>query len=286
MPVKKKSKSPEMKLNRTENKVITLWKDEFYLKGYELAKEGLADSSIRKACGVGPETWKKWLTTKPVLVEAIEKGRLERFGKKEVGDFLDYIHERLPRELRSIWDRIVELDGEGDEERLESLLAEQGTRAKQHLWLHAYGNSLFSQTEACRRTCVKMKTVQEWKERDADFADLVDNVIFQAKKDFCESAMFKLVLQGDASIIRFANETLNADRGYNKKTDLRISGSVQHQLQESREVTKILDSLPLDDQLKLLEAIRNAQTKTVLGTTIVDSPNLLPAHREETIDAN
>jgi sulfur carrier protein ThiS len=60
---------------------------------------------------------------------------------------------------------------------------------------------------------------------------------------------------GDPQIVRFVNETLNADRGYSKKSQLTLNGSVTHELQESRTVEDILGMISLSAQREVLAAL-------------------------------
>src|SRR4051812_23628607 len=92
MPTKKKS----------------LWRDEFYVRAYELAARGMNKTMIRKDLGVGPETWHRWNKTRPALRDAVEKGHKavkDRETALSAGPepFSEYIYRTLPPDLLPLW---------------------------------------------------------------------------------------------------------------------------------------------------------------------------------------
>jgi hypothetical protein len=236
--------------------VDKVWKDEYYLRCHQLAKSGLGDLKIAKALGVTYKTFKRWKVKKRALRNALKDARGGSVIT-EMETFRDYVYDRLPENLRVLWKAINRCDKvKGSTvEAVEDLLRNQGKETRQHLFLYAMVHANFDPSKACRKVNIKMKTLRKWSEQDPDFADLLAEIHI-AKKDFFEAALVQGVKEGDANLIKFANSTLNADRGYNPKQVIEHQGSVEH----NHNVLRVDElNLSLEDRRKLLVAYRDRQ---------------------------
>lgn len=236
------------------------WKDEFYVRAYRAARDGLSDKDIAAALGVTPRLFNRWLENRPALAEAVRDGR---GAKGEAEDIKDHIYGRLPEHLRDLWDRIegCEALGEGDEPELR--LERRRTRRaldiecksqlkqdKQRLFIHALVCSQFNRTKAAERCALPMTTVQGWAQDEMFQALLME--IDEAKKDFFETALINLVRQGDTAATIFANKTKNRDRGYSERMTLDINrGNQRHALDEL--------GLTLEEKRQILLKIREKE---------------------------
>lgn len=239
----------------------TLWKDSYYVRAYELAKNDMSDQEIAAAIGVSISGWKIWKKTKPALRIALNRARSAgRDGNAET--FVDYVYKRLSPKLREMWGEILQLDKHKNGlEMVEALLAKGGTRARQHLFIHALVSGNFNKSEACRRVNVSVPTLRGWIENDPEFPKLIDEIHWH-KKNFFEGALTKLVKDGDTAATIFANKTFNKDWGYSEKHELEIKADVKH-----THTVKVEElDLPVEVQQRLLEAMR---TKNV---EIIDVP--------------
>jgi hypothetical protein len=115
-------------------------------------------------------------------------------------------------------------------QRIEALLGDHGRRVRQHLWVHALICRNFNPSAACRAVNVSFDVVESWKRQDDRFRKLIEE-IHEHKKNFFESQLVKLAKKGDVNAILFANRTLNRDRGYGDKTQVEISGSINHRVE-------------------------------------------------------
>jgi hypothetical protein len=126
-------------------------------------------------------------------------------------------------------------------------------------------------------TGIPTATVRRWRENDPQFLALMKDAE-NAKKDFFESSLIQLAAAGDSGIVKFVNETYNADRGYNRKSEVNHTGSINHNLNVVS-MESLAPYLDFDTKTKILEAMRQRdlamQPSTVAG---------LPLHAKEVID--
>jgi transposase len=225
------------------------WSDEFYVTVYRLAKEGYSDNRIASALGVTVGRLRTWISQKPALAKGVEEARA---AKEDAEGFRRYVFGKLSPELQDLWNRILKneedpFDEPGDarkKQRARRCLDEEVRASpqaeRQQLYLYALVNGNFTRSEACRKVGISASCVYEWEQKDRQFKELTKQVE-EAKKDFYESALVKLVRQGDTNAVVFANRTYNRDRGYNDKVEVNVSGNVTHsvdQLGLSLEVRK------------------------------------------------
>lgn len=234
----------------------TAWKDEFYVKAHRYALDGYTNQEISRALGVSNATFLQWLKKKPALKEGLETARRTKDGKS-ITSFRDYVYERLPDELKELWDKINACDEETGSKKkhlstraIESLFASCGKMARMHLFLYAYVHHNFNASEACRCVNISWGTYRSWIEDEEGFAELVEEIHIH-KKNMFESALIDLVRNGDPAATIFANRSINRDRGYNDKQEISISGSIEHNVRQVDEL-----ELPLEVRKAILESMR------------------------------
>lgn len=227
-----------------------VWKDEFYVKTYRLAKSGHTKARIAQIIGVGVVTFNRWLTKRPALRVALKEGRLRT---QSAVNFRRYVYRRLPPQLQAIWDRINKLEKKKNGiTRIEAILEDAGKAARQHLFLYAWCTGGFNSSAACRAVNISRQMYEEWYKSDPDFHALFDEMD-QHKKDFMEGALMDLIEERDTSAVIFANKTYNQDRGYGQKLEVKHSGQITHNVN----VIKIADlDLDIEQKKILLQAIR------------------------------
>lgn len=235
----------------------TLWKTIYIFTAYELAKSGMTGVKIAKVLGVSHPTFRKWEEKKEAFRTAIREGRKAHKinGSKGVS-FRDYVFKRLPEDLRQLWRNLNKLDiARSGPEKIEALLAKGGKRVRQHLFLYAWVSANFSISNALGKVNLSRGTFDLWKEKDPEFAMLIDEINWH-KKNFFEDHLCKLIKGGDTSATIFANETYNRDRGYSKRHDIdvKVSGETTHRVIN-------IDAMKLDIKTRkaILLSIRKAQ---------------------------
>lgn len=238
----------------------SMWKNSWYVKSYELAKEGLKNAQIGKALGMDPSTFRLRVMKDKSLRLALKKARED--SSKNAKTFRDYVYGRLPTKLQALWNEIQKCEETDNPiEQVEALLNGSGKRTKQHLFLYALVHYNFNITKAMACLNLARNTFNSWVTEDPDFGELIQE-IHLAKKDFFESALVGLVKNGDTSAIIFANKTVNADRGYNpsKNVNVKHEGKVEHGHTVTTVPIKDL-GLTLGERTRLLEAYRKRQAK-------------------------
>lgn len=240
------------------------WRDEFYVEGYRLAKEGLSDEQIRQRLGVSITTFEKWKNVRPAFRQALLQARSK--DRSHVETFSQFIHGRLPAAAKRLWEemeqaeRIFEEGGDDRRDAVIDMIATQGKRLRQQLFVHALVCSNFQVSFACRRTGISVPEVKGWASKDAGFAELLAGVQ-QCKKDFFEGALIDLVAKRDSAAVIFVNKTVNKDRGYGESKD-DVTRKVQH------EHRLVLDELPLEAQKALLEAMKRKESRLLEHKTV------------------
>jgi transposase-like protein len=233
-----------------------IWRKEWYVEVYRLAKQGLSNRLIAEHLGISTMTFKRTRRAIPEVEKALTDGRAQ--DKVHSSTFRDYVYERLPKRLKKAWDLIQRCEEEPNIiKRVEGLLAEAGRRGRQHLFFYAFVHYNFSIAAACKSVNINRKTFERWVTTDPDFAEII-NEIHHAKKDFFESALIGLVKEGNAAAILFGNRCLNGDRGYNpgKKISHEVAGQVFH----SHNVVPVDKlNLSLEEKKNLLKAYREAE---------------------------
>lgn len=235
----------------------TLWKTEYIIRVYELARSGMTQVKMAKVLGVSHPTFRKWEEKKEAFRMALRAGKkLYKHNNKNGVSFRDYVFKRLPEDLRKLWCEINRLDkARSGVEKIEAILAKRGKRIRQHLFLYAWVSANFSISNALGKVNITRGTFDLWKEKDPEFAMLIDEINWH-KKNFFEDHLCKLIKGGDTSATIFANETYNRDRGYSKRHDvnLNLTGETIHHVVN-------IDAMELDIKTRkaILSSIRKAQ---------------------------
>lgn len=244
---------------RMKNSRLSKWDPSYYVKIYELSKQGLSFQGIADALGVTAMTLKAWREQDEGVAYAVRHGKDVARASKEPGagaTFLEYVYKRLPEDLKETWAQLDALNNEPNpEKRIEFLLQGKGKREMQVLFVHALIGSNFNAAEACRKLNISYSLVGKWKERDPEFLELMDT-IHEMKKDFCEGALMDLVSSRDTSAVLFVNRTLNRDRGYDPKITVEHKGSVTHQM----DIMSL--GLPPEILKVIMEAMQNKRLAT------------------------
>ncbi len=248
-PVKRRDRVPAKEKASFHTKFDPI----FLVHIYRFARMGMADETISQAIAVSYSGFKKWKRTRKDVVEALELGRKEAVQTESFAEFFYY---RLKPEVRAVWDRLCEWDRLPDGvAKAEALLEDHGRAIRQQLFVHALIYYNFSRTKAEAKVCVDHKTVEEWCEKDPDFAELVRQVQTQ-KGDFFEEGLVKLVEKGDTTATIFANKTFNRGRGYAVSSDVNVNYNGRVGLDHT--VTLDLTTLGLPPEIlsTVMDAIR------------------------------
>lgn len=223
-------KTLQRKTDQTERRrQLSRWRPILLLDAYVAAKQGATNEEIAKACDISWSCLKdRWLPTKPELREAIERGRAEA-KKKPTESFKDYMEERLSPKMKALYEEITYwTDHAEGPEKIEALLQPHGDKVRQNLWLHAMIESNFDAGAACKVVNISKRTIQRWTDEDPDFPALLDEINWH-KQNFFENALIGLATMRDSKAVIHANKTLNRNRGYGERLDIKMSGSVTHQ---------------------------------------------------------
>lgn len=230
---------------------------------YQLALDGYNDLQISGALGVTYTRFQAWRGKYKAVRAALERAREIRkknSNKQDKGAFANYVFQKLPSHLKKLWNDIMAVGDDLD--AIDAIFRKKGIRARQQLYLHALTVTLFDPSLAAAKVGLSLSQVKKWM-KDPDFAAMVEE-IHEHKKNFVESALMVGVANGDKSMVIFANETLNADRGYNKKkiVDVDVSGKISH---EHAHVNIDELGLPLETKKRILAALRKNEGVKNLG---------------------
>jgi len=246
-----------------------IWNEDFIWKAYALAQKGEDNSSICKHFKISPQTLINWKKAHKAFANALTAGKKKpRNGNtSHIDQLREFVHGRLPEDLKPVWSEMMDSEERGDvlpEKRLAALI---GTRAdaqeaRQTLWLYAWFECNFNQSEASRRVGTDYHVVQHiWKKQPKFMA--LFNEMNRIKGDFFEGSLVKGVRDGNPFLIAFANKTFNRDRGYGESIDVNVNGTIEH-----THVVKIEDlDLPLDMRKILLTAVREQRQVYELENT-------------------
>lgn len=232
----------------------SLFKNQYIITVYELAKTGMSEVAMAKVLGISTPTFYSWEAKKPAFKLAIQEGRKVHKGEGKIGaSFRDYVFQRLSPELRVLWKKINKLNkSKSGTEKIEALLANRGKSIRQHLFIYAWTASNFSLSQALKKVNISRSTFDLWKNTEPDFLKLVQEIDWH-KKNFFEDSLCRLIAGGDTSATIFANRTRNRDRGYNEKieVDMEVDGSINQHI-----VSMNLLKLPLNTRKEILKSIR------------------------------
>jgi len=246
------------------------WSDDIIWEAYALAAQGEDDIIIAKSFGANKITFFRWKKKYKALFNALKAARknTKKTSKgQQMGLMREYVHGRLPDELKPVWNEIMgSIDNNNvlPEKRLNALLGgvKDDTKARQTLWLYIWFECNFNQSEACRQLGVSHNIVNNVWKKDVDFMNLFSEMN-RIKGDFFEGALMQGVRTGNPYLIWQANKTFNRDRGYGESLDVKFSGSVEH-----NHVISIDElDLSLDVRKEVLEAMRKRNKKLEVDNT-------------------
>jgi len=235
----------------------TKWREEHYVTAYCCARDGMSNAQIAKVLGVHEDIMSKWRKKRPALQDAIDRGRevLTKKGRNEE-QFEDFVAGVLPDNLKKLWQKIHAVKEERNAIRkMEALFEAEGKYARMHLWIYAYIRGNFNATQACKQVNVTRQTVDQWIHTEPGFAEIMDTMI-EAKRDFIEGSLFKLIKKGDTAAVLFASRTLNRARGYADKKEIELSGNVSH---TSIDLEKL--NLPVETLRIVLDAVKRFRSE-------------------------
>jgi hypothetical protein len=233
------------------------WNEEILIELYEWAKEGMHAKAIAEKMGLNFKLFRMWMRKHPSMAVALQRGYDAR--KASGANYEEFVHGRLSPRAKVVWDKLQEVSKASSRFRKPKeffrIAREAPTRIRQELFVYAMIHNNFSASRACERVGVGGATFSNW-QKDPGFVEMLQ-AIQEAKKDFFESHLIKLVRQGDTAATIFANRTLNRDRGYNDKVQIDVSGTIQHthSLEEQ--------DLPLEVRRALLQAMRDKAQKAL-----------------------
>jgi len=249
---------------------MTKWNDSLVFTIYDLVKDGATLNTVAKTIGVTKPTLITWRKKYKKIRMAIKTAKSIRKKTNNNLSIKDYVYNRLPDNLKSVWEKINQYDKEGtDTGKIESLLANKGKAANQYLFIYALISNNFSIAKACRKVGISRGLYYQWLNNDGDFGKLVKE-IEDIKKDFIESQFYKLVKAMDTTAILYGLKTKCKDRGYGEKIEIDKNTTIKGRI--------VIDELPMDVREKILETIR----RRAIDSTVIDnipSPNpvaLLP----------
>lgn len=252
-----------------------VWKPEWYVRVYEMARDGMSVRAVKEVLGVSDRAWKKRWRSDPALRDAAKRGRECRRGGD--GAFMTgYVFKHLSPELHKAYrelDRVFEVE-DHPERFVEAILTPFGDRARKALYIHALVCSNFDGSRAGRKCGVSRDQIRRWCSRDREFARMVESEVREIKCDFVEGNVFRLVERGDTAATLWAAKCLLKSRGYSSQKDddrARLTESVQVKLE--------LEKLTAEELRAALSAMRQHSTpvlppKTVEGE-VIDAETVL-----------
>ena len=98
-------------------------------------------------------------------------------------------------------------------------------RGKKKLMVETLNNHLGMITAACRQVGIHRDTHYAWLKEDLNYKHWAEEAQLNLK-DFGETALFKLIKEGNPMAVWNFNKTKNRDRGYGERLEIKHSGSM------------------------------------------------------------
>ena len=226
----------------------------WYATAAILAHDGLPDTQIAACLGITEKTFQRARDKDPVLQDALSQGRQSReYGNEET--LAEYIFDRLPTNLQTLWKDVEECSTEKDADGVERLFRSWPVRVRQHLFIYALVSSTFNISASLRKLGLTYRMYEDWRTNDPGFKKLLQEVE-EHKCNFFENAFIGRVAAGDTAAILHGVKTQCRSRGYNEKVEIVHSGSIS-----SPDTVSIADlDLDIETRKKVLDALRAKQT--------------------------
>ena len=110
---------------------------------------------------------------------------------------------------------------------IEHIKAKKSTKVqKKKLMLEILRIQLGIVSIACRQVGISRETHYRWIKEDPKYKKEVEDIVFYTK-DFFESALFKLIEEGNPMAVWNTNKTKNRDRGYGENINIEHKGVEQ-----------------------------------------------------------
>jgi hypothetical protein len=236
----------------------SIWKDEYIIQAYELAKSGASEHKMAKILGISFQTFTMWEKKKPIFKMAVKQGRREYAGRPgKVPSFRDFVFKRMDPRLKKVWRALNEIEKKKKGlKSINELFKGQGKKVRQHMFIYAWCSSNFSKSVAMRKVGLNKHTLTLWC-KDPDFKALVEEIDWH-KKNFFEDHLIKLVKGGDTSATIFANKTFNKDRYPDKQV---IDVNMDAQIDSNIVYLDELKCMPLADRKRILKSVRKERKR-------------------------
>lgn len=252
------------------------FRNDLYVKVYELARSKMGIRQIADALGISQGTMKNWMVQNPDFREAYERGRRSDSKEGAKAEYLNYVYNRLPDDLKVYWKKLKKYERMKDGTKKVELMFSKagGDSIRKWLFVYAYTMNHFNILPACRICNVGHYQLAKWRKEDPSFIELLDHVYFM-RKDFAEGKLMERIAEGDQGCIQFFLKTQARERGYDPKVQIEHTGAIEHKVK----LDDLLDALPLEDKLRILNTMDKKGREMVESPRIVES---LPAHGDNT----
>lgn len=247
------------------------WDDTHYVTIYQILKSGGTEADICRHFEISRRCWVNWKQQKPSISKILNLPECRTHpnstnGAKEQETLHEYVYRRLDPQLQKLWDDIHRFKKEKNGLRkIELMLANQGKRVRQYLFLHAMAVSNFNPTRACRRVCLNRSVLNDWIQVDPDFQRLFQQMEIVREELYEESLVVKcrghwtkdekgrtVWMPGDTKAIIFANSTKNRHRGYGRNVEI----THKEVDQDAVTIQELLEEIPVEIQEKIVEKMR------------------------------
>lgn len=234
------------------------WDDRFYVRIYELRRSGInSKQSVAQVLGLHPQTIHRWFNENEALQDAWERGAANKEDKEDFS-FKDYVFDRLPLPLQTVWNGIMGVNDADEPDaqiKIQALTGGLSKKSRQRLLLFALTQSQYSLSIALRYVNVTARQYRKWCAEDPDFEELANEMEWH-KDNFFEDQYLRLVRRGEPAAVLHAAKTRLRARGYGdvKQVDMNVSGTIQQNVTVLN--ADIMDQLSLSARRELLAVVR------------------------------
>lgn len=224
---------------------------------YRFAKLGVPEFTMAEELGISKKTWYIWKKKYPQIDEAIKMGQTDT---KDGGNWHKFVYDRLPDDIKAIWNKISEWDEQPNGiGKIETLLETHGKGVRQQLYLYALVNTNFSPSRAMSKVNIDKDTLDYWIQNDPDFAELVEQIQWH-KDNFFEDSFIQLIRSGSEAATIHAAKSRLRNRGYGIKSEVEVnhSGQIEHNLFD---LTEIMPYLTDAVKMAIMDAMRQREER-------------------------